>query len=356
MIVDSPTLEQTPRTTARDVAVAVDHVSKVYPNRGLLQYLTRTGRITTEALHDICLNLREGEAVGLLGPNGAGKTTLLKIIANMLYPSSGTVRIYGQDVCDGNGDVRRKLGLVTSDERSFYWRLTGRQNLQFFATLYGLNSKQARTRVDELFEVLDLMHAADRPFHQYSSGMKQKMAIARGLLTSPAVVLYDEPTRAVDLLSAKNIRTWLKKTWKQWPKTVHLIATNQLGEAQELCDRVLILNRGRVVKDGTIAEIRQSFQEHSIHRITYTGQLLPDSLHPDPATGILSVSVEAYAPNIVLQVNITKDSDGLSRVLWHVLAVGGVISKVEYEEVSFDEAYCSIVLDDQKRLAMGGAQ
>ena len=147
------------------------------------------------ALERVSFAIEEGETVALLGPNGAGKTTLLKIIATLLYVSSGRVLIHGHDVTGDPLRARRLIGLVTSDERSFYWRLTGRQNLAFFAALYRLPARTLADRVADLLDVTGLTEAADRSFHTYSSGMKQRLAIARGFLADPRIVMYDEPTR-----------------------------------------------------------------------------------------------------------------------------------------------------------------
>src|SRR5713101_7465627 len=220
-------------------ALLVEHVSKSYVPWSLSRFLvSRPSK--GNALTDVSFTLKHGETVGLLGPNGAGKTTLLKIIATLLAPTSGRILIQGEDPAADVMRVRRSMGLVTCDERSFYWRLNGRQNLAFFATLYGVPARQASERVEMLLEATGLKEAAGRPFHSYSSGMKQKLAIARGLLANPGIILYDEPTRSLDPLSTQNIRNWLAKHRDTLPLTAHLIATNQLAEAEQLCDRVLI--------------------------------------------------------------------------------------------------------------------
>ena len=241
-------------------AIEAVGISKQYPPARLLGMLSRKGARVGEALRDVSFCVNPGEMVGLLGPNGAGKTTLLKIAATMLYPSSGTMRIGGCAIDENPIEARRRIGLITSDERSFYWRLTGRQNLEFFAALWDVPSHLASRRISELLERLSLAHAADQPFFAYSSGMKQKMAIARGLLADPSIVLYDEPTRALDPLSTRNIRGWLRSHRLAAPQTAHLIATNQMDEAEQLCDRLIVLNRGRIVASGSIAEIRGRLQ------------------------------------------------------------------------------------------------
>ncbi|UEC42610.1 MAG: hypothetical protein METHAR1v1_740008, partial [Methanothrix sp.] len=167
--------------------------------RGIADLLHRRpspGGVTPVAGVDLLI--RKGEVFGILGPNGAGKTTLIKILCTLVLPTAGAAKVNGYDVVRESGRVRDSIGLVTTDERSFYWRLTGRQNLEFFASLHNFYSDDGREIVEELLEVVDLKDAADVRFLNYSAGMKQRMAIARGLLNDPAVLFMDEPTRSLD--------------------------------------------------------------------------------------------------------------------------------------------------------------
>ncbi len=323
--------------------VSVDHISKRYPNRKLLCFLA--GRDNAlDAFDEVSLTVAEGEIVGLLGPNGAGKTTLLRIIAGSLTPSAGTI------------EVRGRVGMVTSEERSFYWRLTGRQNLEFFAALYKLPPPTARARIGELLDLLGLAQAADRRFDAYSSGMKQRMAVARGLLADPSVVLYDEPTRALDPASARAVRQWIQDNRARSRHTSHLLATNQLAEAELLCDRVVILNRGRVIADGAIADVRARFRECLVHRIVVLGLPRTDRLIPATAEwGILKLTVESDGWRARLRLDAAKDSPALSKVLESVLALGGAIESCQTEELPFDDVFCSLVLEQDAAEAVGAA-
>ena len=161
-----------------------------------------------EALRGVDLRVRQGEIFALLGPNGAGKTTLLKIFSSLILPDAGQAKVAGHDTIHENL-VKRRLGLVNSDERSFYWRLTARQNLRFFARLYDVPGKRIDSRIDELLARVDMADAADRQFSGYSSGMKQRIAIARALLHDPEVLLMDEPTSSLDPASARRLRQFI---------------------------------------------------------------------------------------------------------------------------------------------------
>ncbi|UCE59447.1 MAG: ABC transporter ATP-binding protein [Phycisphaerales bacterium] len=335
----------------KPAALSIEGVSKVYRRLSLWPgRWTVGGAVQAYALDDVSFRAGQGETIGLLGPNGAGKTTLLKIIATLLYPTEGRVLIHGQDIRERPVETRGLIGLVTCDERSFYWRLTGRQNLMFFAMLYGLTRKQATRTIEELLEVLGLTDAADDRFDGYSSGMKQKLAIARGLLSEPELVLYDEPTRSLDPVSTKSIRQWILEKRIRSHHQTHVIATNQLSEAEQLCDRVLIINSGRLIAHGSIQEIcdRWSRREYELHRVTYRGAGSNDPLKPAPEVGLLAVETEEVDDSgTTVQLRVHHDSGALSYALNRIFAAGGEIVRCELVETPFDEVFCSLVLGDR---------
>jgi len=327
-------------------ALRVENVSKAYPARKSLFRRSRNEAPAHLVLRDVSFSIERGETLGLLGPNGAGKTTLLKIITTLLFPTSGSVYLSGENVFQNSRKHRSRMGLVTCDERSFYWRLTGWQNLRFFAALYGLSKKDSDRRIAELLETLGLSQAANRPYQEYSTGMRQKMAIARGLLGQPQLVLYDEPTRSLDPLSAFNIRSYIRDHRKQTPWQTHLIATNQLNEAEFLCDRVIIIGKGRLLAFGTIEEVKQMWRDgdYEAHVITWRGPR-QISIAPDPAAGLLAAEVRADTNDGAssIKVQVRKDSEGLSLVLRTLLGHGAEIVRCELQEANFDEIFCSLV-------------
>jgi len=209
------------------------------------------------------LSIGKGEVFGILGPNGAGKTTLIKILCTLILPTTGAARVNGFDLEKESGRVRESIGLVTTDERSFYWRLTGRQNLEFFASLHNFYSDDAKNMVDDLLGVVDLKYAADERFLNYSAGMKQRMAIARGLLNDPAVLFMDEPTRSLDPGAAQGLRDFIKgEIVRERGKTI-FISTHNLEEAEELCDRIAIFDDGRIKVIGSPADLKASLGDAS---------------------------------------------------------------------------------------------
>jgi len=203
------------------------------------------------ALRGVDLHVQKSEIFGLLGPNGAGKTTLLKILSCLVLPDRGRAVVAGEDVVN-EGKVKPKIGLVHTDERSFYWRLSGRENLDFFSQLYDVPRKRSKARINELLERVDMVEAADRRFADYSSGMKQRLAIARALLHDPPILLMDEPTRSLDPASAMALRTFIRDEVKARDGKTVLLATHNLREAETMCDRVAILVKGKVREIGTV--------------------------------------------------------------------------------------------------------
>jgi len=208
------------------------------------------------ALDGVDLEVGRGEIFGLLGPNGAGKTTLLKILCTLVLPTAGDAIVTGCDVVRQPGLVRQAIGYCLDTERSFYFRMTGRQNLEFFAALNNIESDRAAERIAELTEMLGLSHAIDRRFATYSNGMQQKLGLVRALMTDPHVLLLDEPTRSLDPAAAAEFRHFLRGTLVDKLNKTILIVTHSLEDASECCDRIALMGQGRISASGTWAEVR----------------------------------------------------------------------------------------------------
>lgn len=212
------------------------------------------------ALDGVNLEVRPGEVFGLLGPNGAGKTTLLKIFCTLLLPTSGRAVISGYDVVQAPSKVRQRVGYCLDTERSFYYRLTGYQNLAFFATLNNLGSGERARRILEVIEVVGLDGAVDASFMTYSKGMQQKLGLARALLTDPIVLLLDEPTKSLDPGAATAFRRFLRGTLAEKLGKTILLVSHSLEECRECCDRMAIMDRGRIVFQGDWPEVQRFMQ------------------------------------------------------------------------------------------------
>jgi len=224
-----------------------------------LRHPFRKDEIT--AVEKVNITIGKGELFGILGPNGAGKTTLIKMLCTLILPTEGTAYVNGYNIAGDSGKVRESIGFITTDERSFYWRLTGRQNLIFFASLHNFYSYDAQKRVDELLNIVGLINRANDKFLSYSAGMKQRMAIARGLLNNPEVVFMDEPTKGLDPGAAQNLRGFIKeRIVKEQGKTVFL-STHHLGEAEQLCGRIAIIDEGELRVIGSPEELKSTLDK-----------------------------------------------------------------------------------------------
>ena len=240
-------------------AIRILDLTKRFPRtsgyRDLLPFHKRQWVTAVEGVH---LDIEEGELFGLLGPNGAGKTTLIKMICCLVLPNSGTAQIFGHDILKEEPVVKKMVGLVSAEERSFYWRLTGRQNLDFFAILNNLSRPAADRRVNEVIALVGMEKDVDKMFKDYSTGMRHRLAIARALLTDPEIVLFDEPTKSLDPPSAEAIRQLMKGFVKRESVRTVLFATHDLTEAENLAGRIAILDRGRIRASGTPTELKET--------------------------------------------------------------------------------------------------
>src|SRR6266511_3652525 len=223
-------------------AVAVEEVTRVFEPRR-----KRDARVV--ALDRVSLEIPQGEIHGLLGPNGAGKTTLVKILSTVLVPTSGRARVLGHDVVEEAKAVRPVIGIVFGGERGLYTRLTGRQNLEYWGALYRLPSAEVRSRTDRLLDRMGLADKADRRVETYSRGMKQRLHLARGLIGDARVLFLDEPTTGMDPVAAREFRLLVVEL-KGEGRTI-LLTTHDMVEAELVCDRVSLIDHGRILATET---------------------------------------------------------------------------------------------------------
>ena len=209
----------------------------------------------TRALDNASFSLPKGSALAVLGPNGAGKTTLLKIISTLILPDKGTLKVNGWNLGKDDEQIRACVGLVASCERSFYWRLSGRQNLEFFAAMYGLYGRHARRRIEELLTLFKINYQ-DKRFDSYSTGMQQKFGLMRAMLHDPDLLLLDEPAKSLDYTAARDLRNFIKEHLvKEQNKTV-IFTTHHMEEAIDFADLFMILHKGKVIVFGSLEELR----------------------------------------------------------------------------------------------------
>jgi len=217
------------------------------------------------AVAGIDLRVESGEIFGLLGPNGAGKTTTMKMLATLLIPTSGTIRVLGIDPLERPREVRARLGAMLSGERSLYWKLTGRENLEYFAALYHVPPQETKPRIAASLAAVKLSDRADDYVERYSTGMRQRLALARALLPDPQLVILDEPTVGLDPQASRDLRDRVRELRAQG-RTV-LLSTHYMEEADQLCDRVAIIDHGRIVALDTPTALKRTIRAEEIVRL-----------------------------------------------------------------------------------------
>jgi len=237
-------------------------------HRGVFGFLRRNQsnnkhNDVTVALDKVNIKIHSGELFGLLGPNGSGKTTTIKCLSTILIPDEGTAIVNGFDISKETSMVRASLGMVVGGERTLYWKLTARDNLMYFASLYKMQRRHAKKRIEELLETMQLSDRADERLEDYSTGMRQKVAIARALLHDPPILLLDEPTLGLDPNFARQIRNQIRELSEKQGKTV-LLTTHYMDEADQLCDRVAFINNGKIVAVDTPNRLKAMVKEKEL--------------------------------------------------------------------------------------------
>lgn len=248
-------------------AVEVSELKKYFISKKK-KLFKKTEKKEFKAVDGVTFDIYKGEIFGLLGPNGAGKTTTIKMITGLLSPTSGSVKVMGKDVDKNPMDALSNIGTVLAGDRSIYWKLTARENLEYFGALYGLNKKEAKARVAEVLKRLNLEEKADELVEKFSTGMKQKVALGKALMPNAPVVLLDEPTLGLDPQSALNLREIILDI-KNEGRTV-LLTTHYMEEADFLSDRIAIIDGGRIIALDTPENLKRGLNKIKSIKIELT--------------------------------------------------------------------------------------
>ena len=318
-------------------AIEVDAVRRVYAAKPA----------PVVALESIDLRVEPGEFFGLLGPNGAGKTTLIKILTTLLLPSSGRARVFGFDVERDTKKIRRIMNMVAGGEQSGYGILTVREQLWMFTQFYGLTGGDGWRRVDELIEAVGLAEQRLQRVSTLSTGQRQKMNLARGLLNDPWILFLDEPTLGLDVSAARSLRE-LIVDWKgAVPGRTILITTHYMAEADELCDRIAIVDRGRILAIGSPDELKRRVQRESIFRLELD-HLVGGASAIASLPGVVSANEAAAAPEAgarqTVVMNLVLEDDGaLGQVVGALARTGSEILGLRKSEPTLEDVFVELV-------------
>ena len=306
---------------------------------GLTKTFRRRGSAPVRAVVDLSLSIPRGQIFGFLGPNGAGKTTTIKMMCGVVIPDSGRVALLGRDVRRNRGTAMRQIGAVLEGARTTYWRLSAMENLMYFGRLKGVRGKYLKPRAERLLKELDLWERRNDDVKEFSRGMQQKVAIAAALMSDPPIVLLDEPTLGLDVESAQTVREWISQLAKVENKTV-LLTTHQLAMAQELCDRIAIINEGRLIADRTIGELLSLFRR-DYYTIRVGGQFNGQGSLPE---GLI---LERGESETTISGDIA-DQDRLHQVLRCIREEGLPILSVQRSEPSLEHIFIELLQEDRK--------
>lgn len=315
------------------VAIETQQLSKTFHGSRGWRRPTRRQRIP--AVAGVTLTVPAGELFGLLGANGAGKTTLVKILCSLILPDGGSATVAGHDLSEPV-KIRQSVGLVVSDERSFYWRLTARQNLAFFAAMYDLSGAQAEKRIEQVLGQVELLPIADRAFSVLSAGMRQRLAIARSLLHRPQLLFLDEPSRSLDPVAKSHLHNLIRQLNGEQGVTIFLI-THDLAEAETLCHRVGVMHAGQIQVTGRPEALRRQLRPRTQYR------LLVDGWNADAqaalSQALANFSAESSGEGQWLSFSVPDGGPTLTAALDRLREHGVQIQGVESRPATLEEVF-----------------
>jgi ABC-2 type transport system ATP-binding protein len=317
-------------------AIALDHLRRVF--------LTTTGTFRRQrkeivAVDDLSIEVADGELFGVLGPNGAGKTTTIKVLTTLLVPTAGSVRVLGHDVVRDAQWVRERIGFVFGGERGLYYRLSGRDNLRYFAELYRLPPREIGPRIDELLRLVSLQDRADERVEGYSRGMKQRLHLARTLLHRPRVLFLDEPTVGLDPIGARDLRQTISELHEQG--TTIVLTTHYMFEADSLCQRIAIIDKGRLLALGTPSELKRLVSDQSVVELEVFGAEDAQVEGLRALEFVDSVVVERREVRQILRVHTALGDRAVPRLI--AALDGAEVGRATVREATLEDAYVRLV-------------
>jgi ABC-2 type transport system ATP-binding protein len=316
--------------------IQISHLRRVY--RAVVGVLRRSVKEVV-AVDDISFDIQEGELFGLLGPNGAGKTTTVKVLATLLIPTAGSATVQGYDVVKDANEVRKHIGFIFGGERGLYWRLSGKDNLRYFASLYHVEPEVAKQRIPYLLELVGLEGRGDERVEGYSRGMKQRLHVARTLLHDPEVLFLDEPTIGLDPVGAREFRLVIRNLQSE-NKTI-LLTTHYMFEADSLCQRVAVIDHGKIVALDSPAGLKKHVSDLSVVEVEIFGAP-PDVIDRIRALPFVdSLSVDEREQRQMLLIQTARGAEAVPDVM--AALNGQRLGRVIVREPTLEDAYVRLV-------------
>jgi ABC-2 type transport system ATP-binding protein len=296
-------------------------------------------RKETLAVDHISFSVKKGELFGILGPNGAGKTTTIKMLTTLLIPTSGSAKVLGFDVGKDPYQVRKRIGLIIGGERGLYYRISGRQNLRYFADLYSVPRLEREQRIEDVLRKVDLLDRADDRVEDYSRGMKQRLHIAKGLINDPEVIFMDEPTIGLDPQASRDTRNLIKDLLAGG-KTI-LMTTHYMFEADELCDRLAVINKGKIVAMDTPRGLKSLMRDTCVVEVEGFGLTDKDVEMVRSIPGVRAVSATMNEDKQVLRVQVADAGEMLAPIAGRLS--GSNVIDMKVKEPTLEDAYLWLV-------------
>ena len=317
-------------------AIEVSHLRRTFTSHiGVIKRTTRE----VVAVDDVSFEIQEGELFGLLGPNGAGKTTTTKMLTTLLIPTAGSASVKGFDVVTHADQVRRRIGFIFGGERGLYWRLSGIDNLRYFASLYNVDPDVTKKRIEYLLDLVGLNGRGDEKVQGYSRGMKQRLHVARTLLHNPDILFLDEPTLGLDPVGAREFRQVILNL--QSEKKTILLTTHYMFEADALCDRIAIINHGRIIALDTPGGLKSRVDDMNVVEVETFGLpgAIVEKLRALPFVDALSV--EDYEQKQMLLIQTTRGAEAVPDIMGAI--EGQRVGRVVVREPTLEDAYVRLV-------------
>jgi len=308
---------------------------------------------TLLALDKINFQVRQGELFGLLGPNGAGKTTLIKILTTLLAPTSGVAEVMGFDVNTHAPEIRQKINMVSGGESSGYGLLTVRENLWMFSQFYGIPTKQANQKILELLKIVGLSDRANTKSSELSTGLRQKMNIVRGFMTDPSVLFLDEPTLGLDVGASRDIRHFIRNWVNEDQTRTLLLTTHYMVEADELCDRVAIINQGKILACDSPRVLKQRLMQSAIYELTLNACDDADFNLLKQLPGVRQAAIDRHQENPELEIILEQD-DALSTLIAFLTEKGAHILNLHKREATLEDVFVDLVGQSMKEVENAG--